>query len=411
MHNNLSISNFKLYIKRFIAVVLMLAVIIGCVSYYNRLTDSNYGEETYTFYNFMDKNSCDVAFIGSSHVFDGVNAVTLWDEYDIAAYDFAVPGMPMWVTWLFIKEFLKTQDPELVIIEVYMLSSFNEDAFTNNLRRDITALRPSVEKYKVLKEFGEEDALDILWRFPIDHTRYKELEKKNFDFDIQTSASTLGYISTIKTYEIDDLEGLYRPTGNEGVAPCMENQEKYLRKCLEYCQSKNQKVMLLCVPYPTIKAEDKAIFNYVKNIGDEYGADFLDGNEYVDEIGLDYSCEVLDSTGHLNAKGATKFAHWFGENYLVPNGITQHHDDKYDKKYRLWNTASGTHRIGYEWMELDAIENRDAFISRLDEMGDWTYIETDEGDEKTGILITNKDFSKKQMKAVFDADGKKVVAQ
>lgn len=408
MHNNLSISNFKLYIKRFIAVVLTLAVILGCVSYYNRLTDFNYGEETYTFYNFMDKNTCDVVFVGSSHVFNGVNTVTLWDEYDIAAYDFAVPGMPMWVSWLLVKEFLKRQDPELVILDIYMISRFQKDVFANNLRRDITALRPSVDKYRILKEQNAENALDILWGFPINHTRYKEIEKNNFDFDMQTSASTLGFLSTIKIHEFENPDELYKPTGEEGLKPCLEEQEKYLRECIEYCQSKNQKVMLLCVPYPTITAEDKAIFNYVENIADEYGIDFLDGNEHVEDIGLDYRCDALDVVGHLNDKGATKFAHWFGENYLVPNGITQHREDKNNKKYRLWNTASGTYRIGYEWMELEKIEDKESFLNRVNEMGDWTYMETDEGDSKTGIIITNKDFNKKQMKAVFDSSGKRL---
>ena len=44
----------------------------------------------------LDKDSVDVVFYGSSHVYSGVNVAALWDDYGIAGYDMAGTMQTLW---------------------------------------------------------------------------------------------------------------------------------------------------------------------------------------------------------------------------------------------------------------------------------------------------------------------------
>ena len=58
-----------------------------------------------------EKNSLDFVFIGSSQMFTSVVPAVLWEEYGITSYDFGANEQPMYLSYYYIKEALKYQDP------------------------------------------------------------------------------------------------------------------------------------------------------------------------------------------------------------------------------------------------------------------------------------------------------------
>ena len=78
--------------------------------------DGIYGMET--MYRLED-NSIDVLALGSSHSFVDINPSVLYREYGIAGFDLGGSRQPFWNSYYYLKEALKTQKPEVIILEAY----------------------------------------------------------------------------------------------------------------------------------------------------------------------------------------------------------------------------------------------------------------------------------------------------
>ena len=65
-----------------------------------------------------EKNSLDFVFVGSSQMFTSVVPAVLWEEYGITSYDFGSNEQPMYLSYYYIKEALKYQNPKAIVLEV-----------------------------------------------------------------------------------------------------------------------------------------------------------------------------------------------------------------------------------------------------------------------------------------------------
>ena len=89
---------------------------------------------------------------------------------------------------------------------------------------------------------------------------------------------------------------------------------------LEFIKETEQDYLFIVSPYVELK-EHKENFNYVSNIVNQYGYNFIDANEYTDEMGIDFSKDLYHE-GHLNPLGAEKYTDYLSkfiiENYDIP---------------------------------------------------------------------------------------------
>ena len=65
-----------------------------------------------------EKASLDFVFIGSSQMFTSVVPAVLWEEYGITSYDFGANEQPMYLSYYYIREALKYQNPKAIVLEV-----------------------------------------------------------------------------------------------------------------------------------------------------------------------------------------------------------------------------------------------------------------------------------------------------
>ncbi|MCD8130596.1 MAG: hypothetical protein LUE16_04865 [Lachnospiraceae bacterium] len=56
----------------------------------------------------------DVVFVGSSHVFSGINPAILWEKDGVSAFDLSISGQDKDTAYHNLIELLKTQSPEVV---------------------------------------------------------------------------------------------------------------------------------------------------------------------------------------------------------------------------------------------------------------------------------------------------------
>ena len=167
----------------FILFAALLAIVVLKVYDIIRWKDTNgdYTSTTEQLYNTED-NLIDVVFVGSSHVYCDIYPAFIWEKSGIAAFDMSVSGQDKDSAYHHLKELLKTQSPKVVFVDLYPLFS-DRIGIEGNVYRNMLALKTSENSYSLLKDYSEKDDInvnDFFFRWPIVHTRYKELQRLDF---------------------------------------------------------------------------------------------------------------------------------------------------------------------------------------------------------------------------------------
>lgn len=364
MQSSLSTSNFKLYIRRLLALLILAIVLMISIDFYNRLTYIDTGaDEWYGFYHYVEKNSIDVVAIGSSHIYQGVNPVLLWKDYGIAGYDFSVGALPIWYSYAYLQEVLKTQTPKVVLLDVYMIPETFDSSIGDSQKAESTmiSLKPSWSKYKILRETNPDNWMDVLWTFPITHTKYKT-DPQEHKFDIVHKSRDLGY--GYHDVVTDFTSFYYCPENCKSIVPCEIEAEKYLRKCIELCQKKGANIILVNSPTTDINDTKQGCYNYIQQIADEYEIEFINGCCYIEDIGINYTTDIEDSSGHMNHSGVNKFTKWLAENILSKYEVPVH--SKEDKSYDLWNISVRNQHLEELGTRIKESNSKDEILQILD---------------------------------------------
>lgn len=324
----------KKSIFRITCFVLILCLVL---SYVNDVLKVKYGDGIYsvtTFYR-LENNTVDVLILGSSHAFQDFNTGTLWDEYGIASYILGGSVQPMWNTYYYLKEALKTQTPELIVLEGYLTTWNREFIDDSRIIKNTYGLKWSLDKLSAIKiSSPEERWSEFILEYTQYHTRYSELSKedfypyqgnplyeewKGFGCNMETTV-----LEAIDVSDVDARRTLYEKT------------EEYYRKIIEIAQENNIPIVVVVSPYAGIMEDEESIYNSASDIAAEYGVDFINCNLLLDEIGIDYATDAADA-GHLNYKGNQKFSHYIGT-YLKNNFAIS--DRRGDVKYISWQKSS-----------------------------------------------------------------------
>lgn len=287
------------------------------------------------FYN-EEPNSLDVVFCGTSKMFCLINPNELWNEYGFTSYDFATNEQPIWITYYFVKELLKTQKPDLVVIDTYF-AVYGEKTLSESVTR--SALDDlNLSKNKIEAAWDNDEHKDILTHiFPFFryHDRALKLTHEDYSLAGYDEKNPLrGYtpMYAVKAYERPDVSHVTK------VEPIPERAEEYLEKIIALLEENGVEYMLLNTPF-IITEEQQKYYNYVEQYANEHGIKYLDCDKYIDEIGIDFSTDYFDHV-HTNVKGSKKVTSFVGkyltENYDLPDhrGSAEYAD--WDESYEYW---------------------------------------------------------------------------
>lgn len=314
----------KAIIKIFTFVLIFCLLFQGFIHVYS--FKDNPGITGMKSFYMQENNSMDAIFVGTSVVFDGINTGVLWEKYGIAAFDLAGAAQPIWNSYFFIKESLKTQSPKVVVLDVLAFRITEDYMEHSRIIGNNFGFKMSLDYLRSLKASAEEEHIDYLLRFPTYHTRYEELSEKDFQ----------GYDKDYKGFQY--LEGTSvessRPEGFETdeIGEITEKNEMYLRKICELCREENVPLLLIKTPYQA-NLEETKIFNRAAQVASEYDVPFMDFNYYYDDIGLVFPTHFYDTT-HLNGRGSEIFSDYFAgylkENYEIPDHRGENGYETYD---------------------------------------------------------------------------------
>lgn len=317
-------------VKRIISIVLLSTIICALCLYYTHISRTDKNSFFYDFYYYTKPNTIDVLAVGSSHIYYSINPVQMYGEKGLAAYVLANGSQSTWFTYYYLKEALKSQKPQVVILDTYTVIA-EDSVFDTAITMNFYQMNFSWNKYESLKNSGENNWAPLLFRFPITHGEYANIGEQ----DIRPADSCyLGYHFDVGVLPFENVAKV-EEMGDRAIS---EKAEKYLRMSIELCQDNDMEVILFNAPWPSITEENMMYYNYVGKIAEEYHVPYLDLCKNVEEIGIKWDCDAFDESGHLNYFGAYKTTKYV-EDYLVSNYELDNH--KAEVGYEHWNEATG----------------------------------------------------------------------
>lgn len=326
-------------LKRVNAVKLICFIcILGILlASFHRIFSFKYVDGIYplkTFYEEKD-DSIDVMFFGSSHVFENVNTGVLWSEYGIAGFDLCGSVQPIWNTYYYIKEALKTQHPKVLVVDVYGAIQTKDYIDHSRVIKNNYGLKFSLDKINSIKESAPEDEwINYLLEYPTYHSRYQEINESDF-LKYRGTANLdcwKGFGMNVETKSMTKPEDI---SEIKEVGTLTEKVEKYLVKIIKLAKENNIPLQLIVTPY-ILSEEEQKIYNCVEEISKENNVPFNNFNLQYDEIGIDFNSDFADKD-HMNHRGNVKFtrylADYLKENYDIP-------DRRENEEYKSWNVMA-----------------------------------------------------------------------
>ena len=365
----------KKSIKSLIRIGIFLIILSLILVFFNSVFKFKYDGGIYKLTKFyeLEDNTVDVLIVGSSHSYCGFCPGILWDEYGMTAYCMGGASQPMWNSYYFIKEALKTQKPKLIVLEVYAIAYSAEYADDINIIKNNFGFHLSDNKIDSLKVSAPEDRWsDFLLEYTHYHSRYKDISSEDF---LEDKGNPYYYdwkgqtiLTTKKSRKAKDISSI---TDSADLYP---KEEEYYRKILELAKEENIPIAVVIAPWYTIAEIYQMRFNAGGIIAENAGVPFINCNLFLDEIGIDFSTDNADIAGHLNLRGSVKFTHFIGKYLSEQFDIPDHRDDP---EYESWQrNADYTRQILYDW-DLSEIADADELIEKTKNPNYWIFISVD----------------------------------
>lgn len=304
----------------FCFVLFILVYKINCILipkfYFNSLFPTTSGYKG--FYQMKD-NSIDVLFLGSSHAMSAFIPQEVYNSYGIRSYNLSCDAQNFLITYYWLKEALRFQSPQVVVIDTYMLYEYAHLEPLNTgeeyTRKAIESMKWSPVKWQAIHDIANHDERQTVnsYIFPNIrfHTRWKSLEEQDFRYsEIERHYELKGYAPLNAKSNYTD----YAPFGDceaeicKAMVPLME---EYLNRINDLC--KENEIQLMLVKTPTTAwdyEEHNALCNYAIN-NDIYFCDFND-KEIYDACEFNFP-EDMSDVGHVNIWGAKKISTYISE--------------------------------------------------------------------------------------------------
>ena len=287
------------------------------------------------FYN-EPRGEFSVMFFGSSHIYASLSPLELWHDNGVKSYVFATQLQPMWATYTYIKEALKYQSPQLIVVECNMMGGdqeYYDDGVNFSFMDD---LRFSMDKVALARESAPEgERAPLIWNFMKYHGRWSELEDPDYDVKRQDLHDPLKGHVLLPNYQAVKPEVLEPKEGESGQL--LEKNVMWLERIIDLCQARGVELWLIKAPSNTALEETQRLrMEQVAALAAERGVVFDDFNACYEEMGL--TLDDFYDQRHLTGTGAVKFTDYFAclLEKRYPQLHTESEDGEWEEQYRAY---------------------------------------------------------------------------
>ena len=363
---------------RGIAFFLITILVIFSVYKVLRWKDTTGGYLSSTSQLYATENDLiDIVFLGSSHCYCGINPDVLWGDNGYAAFGMTISGQDKWSTYYHLKETLKTQTPKVVCVELWGLT-FDEHGVEGNVHRNMMAMDLSKNSMELIKAYveDEEKQMDYILRWPVVHTRYKEVDKYDF---VPYEYSQYGRGAEM-SYAIGWSQPPVEAIACDEISELTETNREWLEKLYQLSEEEDFTLVLFVAP-TMLTVEQQKQMNAAKAFSETKGIEFFDFNKMAADVGIDYSKDFIDQT-HLNGYGAEKLTRYLGTYFENNYALDDHRGEE---NYYQWEQSYSFYEHTLQNKALLQTTEMIDYFTMLKELDGYTTIVSFEGkyDEST----------------------------
>ena len=372
---------------RFVIFVLLTCI---CVYMVNRLMMPKYyynenwaTTNTYQDFYALDKDSVDVFFLGSSHAVSAFNPQVIYDTYGISSYNLGSEQQSLLVSYYWLREALKYQSPQVVVLETYTLYKYKDAYVYNDMNCSETAVRKAMDSMKLsplkieaamaIEEMDPtQNALSYILTNIRYHTRWTDLSEKDFTetemvkhggikgFSALNGKSSVTKDVFFKTEDVDLVE----------AEPMVRVADEYLGKIVDLCDEKGIKLIFVNIPYGEPVERYKSTREYAESKGIPY-YDFNEESLYRE---IEYNAEK-DGYGHPNYKGAEKLSLYIGKLLRENYNVSARNDTSFDKSREIYEQIIKNYELAettdvYDYFDRISDSRYDIFVFVPTNIGD-----------------------------------------
>lgn len=356
----------RLFWKRVGALALFAALALGLIAYTDRVLWDKNG----TIMGFYEepKNTLDVIYVGGSHTNAAISPTRIYTDHGFTGYVLYSWSQPIWTAYHYAVEALKTQQPKVVVVDVFGMvygNTYMSDVDMNSVSDDYSLLIPpslnrvalSISMSRAQTEHRPFYRYASLLRY---HNRWKAVTKEDILWPLQSFRTTgkgFGPLYTTEIYEQQRQPAEIVPNGEV----IYHWSKVYLDKLIDL--SEKEGFQLVTVNFPYI-AEDLEydIFAWVRQHCNERGVPFIDYilEETAAEADFDYGTDMAEHA-HVNYRGAAKLTDhlggWLAEHYDLP-------DHRNDPAYFGWEADAAFEGRNLQDMDLCMTHDLDALLTK-----------------------------------------------
>lgn len=302
----------KIHFIRILKALALLAPILAMVLFLQTYLFYHYDSNADRIQDFYREpaDTLDLVVLGASDVYSGFAPGYVYELSGLTSYPYACDSNSGALYLSQLKEILAHQDPQMIIVEVhgflYDSDRLDDEA---SLRRYIENVPMSVNKVSTILQHDYEDPLSCLFPFFKYHDQWmlsaaQLSERLHANLHPEESPSVLKGFSSRSTPS--PVHPAYNVNGDTSTSELDPVAHSYLIDFLEYCQS-NHVDNILFVRFPHKIMSNYRYVRYqrsnrIDEIVREYGFDFLNFDQTIDDLNLDPEFDFCDEE-HLSVYG------------------------------------------------------------------------------------------------------------
>jgi len=302
--------------KIIVFIVFLLALIAFIVSASSIVMPKRYDlGANWGAFDAEKENTMDVMFFGSSLAYCNIIPAVIWEDSGISSYTMGGPEQTLGITYYYIKEMFRHQNPSAVFVEI---SGIIDPPYTSTTKINIGYMPYNCNRFSATIQTAEkEEWLGLFFPLYNYHDRWPDLSDD--DYELGLTGYDIDLLAGYNFLSDSEEQNEPRQRNFEQSEEDYQNNMQSLQKITALCQAHNCRVIFyVTASYAYFEA------NYLSQLKQDIaamdGAEFHNFIEDIDQLDLDPKTDFHDIL-HFNYRGAEKFSK-FISGYMADIGIS-----------------------------------------------------------------------------------------
>lgn len=306
----------KITIKCLIMIILTCSIWIFLSPFF-RVEKNMNGD----YFRNLPKDSIDILVLGSSQAQYSYNPAVAYAENGFYSYVFGSPCQPVSISYEFLVEALKTQKPEVVLLDVFTLLPDSSVCESDGMYYTAVQQMTGCNKLRAANYVEDEKTkLDYMFDLRMNHGNWKTMDFKIPKIEKGKIEENMGHVP------LNPTEYVFRPI--EQFEPMneyklKEKDLKALENIVDLCRKNDIKLMLYKAPF-IIDQENEDALNAVWEFAKANQVEYFDFIELSEKIGFGIGMD--GDTWHNTSIGAEKVTKYLST-YISENDYVNSHKD------------------------------------------------------------------------------------